>query len=184
MRNIILFTFIFLSLKASSQDNDGFYMTLNGDTVLCKIEASHTRNGQINFSTLTKKVTVIENGEKKRFKSHDIRWFCIKNRRGEIYKFVSLVRDKTRFYNEVINGRLSLYYSYTNSPYDGSIARLPIMVKDDKIVYLNVVNPRQRIGNLISDCPDLYKEWQNGTNYTTEDKEGIVRDYNDCMNKH
>lgn len=87
-------------------------MTLNGDTVNCKIVASHTRNGQINFLTLTKKVTVIENGEKKRFKPHDIKRFCIKNRRGEIYKFVSLARDKTRFYNEVISGRLSLYYSY------------------------------------------------------------------------
>ena len=173
-----------MSLKASSQDNDGFYMTLNGDTVICKIEASHTKNGQINFSTLTKKITVIENGEKKRFKPHDIKGFSIKDGRGEIYKFVSLTRDKTNFYNEVINGRLSLYYLYTNSPYDASIAKLPIMVKDDKIVYLNVVNPRQRIGNLISDCPELYKEWLNGTNYTTKDKEEIVRAYNECMNKH
>jgi hypothetical protein len=54
------------------------------------------------------------------------------------------------------------------------------MVKDDKIVYLNVINRRQRIGNLISDCPKLFKEWTETDKYSPEDKEAIVRAYNDC----
>ncbi|WP_205943059.1 hypothetical protein, partial [Pedobacter frigidisoli] len=57
---------------------------------------------------------------------------------------------------------------------------LPIMIKDDKVVYLNVINPKKRIAELIADCPTLLKEWVEGEKYTVRDREAIVNAYNGC----
>jgi len=185
MKNVLLLTFIFLTLNATSQTRikDGSYVTTSGDTIVCKIVTTPTIMGDINFSPLAKRVTIIQNDEKIKFKPHEIKSFIVVDDKGVTHKFVSLAGDETRFYNEVINGRLSLYNLYSNHPYDGSMSILPIMVKDEKIVFLNVINPRQRIGDLISDCPDLYKEWTEGDKYSPKNKEAIVRAYNACINK-
>lgn len=175
-------TFFFVTWQASAQSRikDGYYVTMNGDTILCQIVTTQTIKGNINFADLSKRVTIIENNEKKRISPSDIKSFMIKDDQGNKHIFVSLVGDNSRFFNEVIKGKLSLYNLYANHPYDGSSAILPIMVKNDKIVYLNVINPKQRIGNLISDCPELFKEWTDTDKYATKDKEAIVRAYNDC----
>lgn len=172
-----------LQLTAQNRMKDGFYVTTNGDTIVCQIATTPTITGKINFSVLAKRLTVIENNEKKKFSPSEIKLFVVEDDQDVKHKFVSLTGDNTRFYNEVIRGKLSLYNLYSNHPYDGSTSILPIMVKDEKIIYLNVINPRQRIGNLISDCPELFKEWTETDKYSTKDKEAIVKAYNDCENK-
>ena len=175
--------FVTLQVTAQTRMKDGFYVTTNGDTIICQIATTPTIMGKINFSVLAKRLTVIENAEKKKFSPHDIKSFVVKDDQGVKHTFVTLPADNSRFFNEVIKGKLSLYNLYSNHPYDGSTSILPIMVKDDKIVYLNVINPRQRIGNLISDCPELFKEWTETDKYSPKDKEAIVRAYNDCDTK-
>ena len=170
MRFFLLIAFIFPSVGSICQSSNDYYVTNANDTMFCEI-----------VQMSSKRVVVVKNGEKKKFKPNDIKFFTIKGDKD--YKIVSLANDNNNFYREVINGKLSLYHVYTNHPYDRSAAVLPVMVKNGKIVYLNVVNPRKRIGHLIADCPDLYKEWIDGNKYSINDKEAIVNAYNDCMSK-
>ena len=176
---MVLF-FATLQVAAQKRMKDGFYVTTNGDTITCQIVTTPTLMGEINFSVLAKRLTVIENNEKKKFSPSDIQSFVVKDDQGTKHTFVSLRGDKSRFFNEVIKGKLSLYNLYSNDLYDGSTIIMPIMVKDDKIFYLNFINRRQIIGNLISDCPKLFKEWTETDKYSPKDKEAIVRAYNDC----
>ena len=143
-----------------SQSSSDYYISVSNDTVLCKI---------IDFSP--KRVYVTVEGVRKKFKPHEIK--CVVFSVGN--KFVSLINDKQNFYREVIVGKIS-FYTFT-----AQAANYPVIVKDDKIVWLNVLNPRKRISNFISDCPELLKEWTEGTKYTLKDKEAIVIAYNNCM---
>ena len=186
MKNSLLLLTLFLvtfTVTAQTRIKDGSYVTTSGDTIICKIVTTPTIMGKINFSFLAKRLTIIQNDEKKKFSPEDIKSFVVKDEQGVNHRFVSLPGDNSRFFNEVIKGNLSLYNLYSNHPYDGSMSILPIMVKDEKIVYLNVINPKQRIGNLISDCPELFKEWTETNKYSQKDKEAIVRAYNKCENK-
>ena len=172
-----------LQLAAQTRIKDGVYVTTSGDTIVCQIITTPTIRSNIDFSALAKRLTVLENNEKKKFSPSDIKSFIVKDDQGVMHTFVSLAGDPSRFFNVVVRGKLSLYNLYSNHPYDGSTSILPIMVKDDKIVYLNVINPMQRIGNLISDCPKLFKEWTETDKYSTKDREAIVKAYNECDNE-
>ncbi|WP_207420206.1 hypothetical protein [Desertivirga brevis] len=186
MKIVLLSLFLFfttLQLAAQSRMKDGSYVTTSGDTIICQIVTTPTITGKINFSALAKRLTVIENNEKKKFGPSDIKSFVVKDEQGVSHTFVSLTGDNSRFFNEVIKGKLSLYNLYSTHPYDGSTSILPIMVKDDKIVYLNVINPRQRIASLISDCPELFKAWTETDKYSPKDREAVVKAYNECGTK-
>ncbi|MCG9791027.1 hypothetical protein [Flavobacterium algicola] len=161
---LLLFS-LFLMTNAFSQSN--YYISKSNDTIRCEI---------IWFTS--KKLKVNVNGEDKKFSPKDIMSF---NFRGN--KFVSLMNDYNNFYKEIISGKLSFYNVFGNNAYDGSSIIFPIMVKDDKIVWLNVINPKERIAKLISDCPELYNEWVEGSKYSLKEKEAIVNAYNECVSK-
>ena len=74
----------------------------------------------------------------------------------------------------IFKGKLSFYNLYVPGN------TLPVMIKGDKVVYLNVIGARKRIAELIADCPGLLKEWEAGERYTVRDREEIVRAYNAC----
>lgn len=139
----ILFIAIFLcSISSNAQRHSQFYVRHNNDTVQCEI---------INFSN--KKVNVIAHGIPMSLTPKLIKSFSYYTPEG--FKNVTILKnDKKNFYEENIIGRLSFYKVYTGNQYTGI---LPVMVKNDKIVYLNVLNPRDRIAELISDCPVLLK---------------------------
>jgi hypothetical protein len=161
MKNLTLLIFLFISLNSFSQKYSQFYVTHQNDTIECKI---------INFSN--KKVNVFENGKRKSLKPKTIKSFSSFN--GENYRtFTILKNDKKNFYEENIIGKLSYYRVYVNNSYT-------VMVKEDKIVYLNALNPRKRIAELISDCPSLLKEWNETDNFPTKDKKKITEAYNNC----
>jgi hypothetical protein len=163
----ILFIAIFLcSISSNAQRHSQFYVRHNNDTVQCEI---------INFSN--KRVNVIAHGITMSLTPKLIKSFSYYTPGG--FKNVTILKnDKKNFYEENIIGRLSFYKVYTGNQYTGI---LPVMVKNDKIVYLNVLNPRDRIAELISDCPVLLKEWNETEKYKTSDKEEIVNLYNkDC----
>lgn len=168
MIKTLIFTLtIFSFMQLKSQVDNQYYINNNNDTIKSQI-----------LSYSSKRVVILENGEKKKFKPNEIKAFVFGN--GKQTKFVSLNNDKNNFYEEVISGKLSLYNVYTNNAYNGMTMILPVMMKNDKIVYLNVLNPRKRIAELISDCPMLLKEWNETENYPTKDKDKITEAYNKC----
>ncbi|MBW8360623.1 MAG: hypothetical protein K0M56_00390 [Kaistella sp.] len=167
MKQIFLFSLLFLgSLMYAQKKYDQFYVNHKNDTIQCEI---------INFSN--KRVNVIANGIKMSLSPKQIKSFASHTSNG-YRNFTILKNDLNNFYEENITGKLSFYKVYTSNGYTGI---LPVMVKNDKIVYLNVLNPRKRIAELINDCPSLLKEWNETANYNTSDKEKIVNAYNrDC----
>lgn len=167
MKQIFLFSLLFLgNLMSAQKKYDQFYVNNKNDTIKCEI---------INFSN--KRVNVIANGAKMSLSPKLIKSFSSYTSNG--YRtFTILKNDVNNFYEVNIVGKISFYKVYTSNGYNGI---LPVMVKNDKIVYLNVLNPRNRIAELISDCPSLLKDWNETENYKTSDKEKIVKAYNsDC----
>lgn len=163
---LLLAVLIFVKFNTFSQSKGDYYISKSNDTIHCKI---------LDFNS--KRVFVSVNGEKIKFVPVNIKSIVI-HKKGTAYKFVSLINDKQNFYREIILGKLSFYnLNDPNMSY-------PIMVKDDKIVWLNVLNPSKRISELISDCPELYKEWTEGEKYTLKDKEAIVNAYNKCISNN
>jgi glycosyltransferase involved in cell wall biosynthesis len=167
MKQILLFSLLFLgNLMTAQKKYDQFYVNHRNDTIQCEI---------INFSN--KRVNVIANGVKMSLSPKLIKSFSSYNSNG-YRNFTILKNDLKNFYEVNIIGKISFYKVYTSNGYNGI---LPVMVKNDKIIYLNVLNPRKRIEELISDCPSLLKEWNETENYKTSDKEKIVNAYNsDC----
>lgn len=166
MRKILFMAIFFCSISSNAQKYRQFYVRHNNDTIQCEI---------INFSN--KKVNLIANGIEMSLTPKLIKYFSYYTPSGS-RNFTILKNDKKNFYEENIIGKLSFYKVYTSNQYTGI---LPVMVKNDKIVYLNVLNPRNRIAELISDCPTLLKEWNETEKYKTSDKEEIVNLYNkDC----
>lgn len=166
MKTFYIKLLLLLSTTIYAQKYKQFYVTHENDTIECKI-IGHSN----------KRVNIIENGKRKSLTPKHIKSFSSLNM--EKYRtFTILKNDQKNFYGEYILGPLSFYNVYTANRHSGI---LPVMVKNDKIVYLNVLNPRKRIAELISDCPTLYKEWTETERYkTSSDKELIVLLYNEC----
>ncbi len=179
MKNYLILLLTIWSLQSKSQTSD-YYINNQGDTILSKFLKYESPKGKIIPSLFTKGIKVIENGEKVKLKPNDIKSFTITDKLGNTCKFVSLKDDKNNFYHEIIKGKISLYYFYSSHPYDGSISALPVMVKNENVSFLNVLNPKKRILDLISDCPETYKELMEKEKYSKKDNETIVEAYNNC----
>lgn len=179
MKNYLILLITIWSLQSFSQTSD-YYISNQGDTVLSKFVTYETPKGKIVPSLFAKGIKVLENGEKRKLKPNTIKSFTITDTQGNTYKFVSLKADNNNFYVEIIEGKISLYNTFGSHPYDGSTSTFQVMVKNDKISHLNVINPKNRIGELISDCPQLYNEWIAKEKYNKKDNEAIVTAYNNC----
>ncbi|MGN7986060.1 hypothetical protein ACTJKC_01905 [Pedobacter sp. 22226] len=155
MKYTLLFLLSFLSLSALCQKNGSYYLTHAGDTIDCDIRAYTNLRGRTELSAFSKSITVEGGGETKKLKPRDIRAFVFVDV-DTAYKFVTLPGDGSRFFHEVVKGKLSFYKLYVPGN------TLPVMVKGDKVVYLNVIGARKRIAGLIADCPGLLKEWEGG----------------------
>ena len=185
MKQIFLIFLLLAGLGATSQIRDGYYVKHNGDTVQCKIKVPQTLSNA-NYSLLTKKVKIIENKVQRKFTPAEIKLFSFVNAEGKTMKFVALPENKVTFFEEIIKGRLSLYYMHSMHPYDYSVSKIPMMVKDDKIHVFGFASHRRVIGDLITDCPELQNEWMNSKKYDriNSDIELLVKDYNNCIKKN
>lgn len=173
MKYTLLFLLSFLSLSAFCQRNGSYYVTHASDTVDCDIRSYSNLRGKTELSAFSRSITVEGDGGTKKLKPADIMAFVFVDV-DTAYKFVSLPSDGARFFHEVVKGKLSFYKLYVPGN------TLPVMVKEDKVVYLNVIGARKRIAGLIADCPGLLKEWEAGERYTVRDREAVVRTYNAC----
>ena len=121
MKQIFLFSLLFLgNLMSAQKKYDQFYVNNKNDTIKCEI---------INFSN--KMVNVIANGAKMSLSPKLIKSFSSYTSNG--YRtFTILKNDLNNFYEVNIIGKISFYKVYTSNGYNGI---LPVMVKNDKIVY-------------------------------------------------
>jgi hypothetical protein len=173
MKYTLLFLLFFSALSAFCQGSGSYYVTHAGDTVDCDIRSYANLRGKTELSAFSRSITVEGDGGSRKLKPADISAFVFVDV-DTAYKFVTLPGDKSRFFHEVVKGKLSLYKLYVPGN------TLPVMVKGDKVVYLNVIGARKRIAELIADCPGLLKEWEAGERYTVRDREEVVRAYNAC----
>lgn len=185
MKQIFLTFLLLAALSAASQIQDGYYIKPDGDTVHCKIKVFQDAYGRSNYSFLSKKVKIIENGVQKKHTPAEIKLFYFINAEGEPMKFVALPENKVTFFEEIIHGRLSLYYMHTMHSYDYSLSEIPVLYKDGKIEVFGFGSHRRVIGDLITDCPEIHNEWMVTKKYDrATDIELLVRDYNSCIEKN
>ena len=171
---------VLISPYLKAEEFSGYYITNNLDTVNCIININYH-----NFSKVTKKVNLIDNEGKKKFKPNEINSFVINTRYGEPYKFVSLGVDEKNFYHEIINGKISLYIFYPPTLLYGG-PEIPVALKDNELVFLNAINRKQRVSNLLKDNPVVLEKWEatkfnawTDSNLDTTEIEKYFREYNE-----
>ena len=181
----LLFLLLLISSSLKAETFSGYYVTNTFDTIHCNISLIKKHIDFYDFSRVTKNVNLVDSEGIKKFKPQEIICFIIDIPDKGIYKFVSLKEDKKSFFHEIISGKISLYKIYSLHPYDGSLAIIPVAFKENKLVYLNVANRKQRVGNLLKDKSALLEKWKTttfnawtGSWFDTTEIEEYIREYN------
>lgn len=182
----IMFLLLLISSSLKAQEFSGYYITNVLDTVQCVFVLQKKHKDFFDFSMIAKTVILRDLEGAKKFKPHEINCFVINIPEEGIYKFISLKEDEKQFFHEIIYGKISLYKVYSKHPYDGSLAIIPVAHKDNKLIYLNVVNRKQRISNLLIDNPIVSEKWKatksnawTGSWFDTTEIEEFIREYNE-----
>lgn len=176
MKRTFLIILVLLTFNLYSQTKDGFYISNSLDTVKCKIELP-TAFGKTDFYAFYGSVKVDIAGVNKRFKPKQIQSFTVYNIDNINYKFMSFKTERF-FLNVLEEGYLTLCNAYNPNPYDGSGGTVYAIIKDDKIKYLNLLNTRSVVGKLISDYPQLFKDWSVDKKYELKDILIVIKEYN------
>jgi len=126
MKYTLFFLLSFLALSAFCQRNGSYYVTHAGDTINCNIRSYTNLRGKTELSAFSRSITVEGDGGIKKLKPADIRALVFVGV-DAAYKFVTLPGDGSRFFHEVVKGKLSFYKLYVPGN------TLPVMVKGDKV---------------------------------------------------
>ncbi len=184
MKRTFLICFVLLSFNLVAQVaqlNDGFYVTNNNDTINCKIQTHRGMVGKgINSFELIDGVSVIENGVSKRFKPHEIKSFTVYDIKDKKYKYASYIGEDY-FVIILEEGRISIGNVYSYNPLSLSFSTITTLIKNEKVYRLNIPKRKPIIGDLISDYPELQKEWLYGKSYKLRDIDKLIKDYNAYM---
>lgn len=184
MKRTFLICFVLLSFNLVAQVaqlNDGFYVTNNNDTINCKIKTHRGMVGKgINFFELIDGVSVVENGVSKRFKPHEIKSFTVYDIKDKKYKYTSYIGEDY-FVIILEEGRISIGNVYSYNPMSLNFSTITTLIKDEKVYRLNIPKRKQIIGELISDYPELQKEWLYGKSYKLSNIDKLIKDYNAYM---
>lgn len=177
--NFVLTIFLmFYVLNVFGQYHAGYIVKNNGDTLKCDIFLPKYLNGQLNYSTLTKNITIKTETGIVKYKPTDINIVEIQLNNSKRVRFVSIPEDEKQFFQENTKGKLSYFTLHISS--SGFAA--PILRKDGKLTYLNVVNKKKRVENLIADFPKLREDWNDG-NYDFSELKKVVKIYNQHFEK-
>jgi len=185
MKKLLCLLLWLINFSLNAQVFSGYYVKNNFDTINCSILVRKHRDFY-DFSGVTRRVNLFGDEGRKTFRPHEIICFVINIPDEGTYKFVSLQGDRSDFYQVIINGKISLYKTYSRNPYDGSLAIIPVAIKDNKLVYLNVINRKQRVINLINDNPEVLEKWEakvfnfwTDSIFDTTELEVLIREYNE-----
>ncbi len=186
-----LFLLLLISSSLRAETFLGYYVTNNSDTIHCNINLTRKNVDYYDFSKVIKSVNLVDCSGNKKFKPHEIICFVINIPDKGVCKFVSIAENKKTFFHEILSGKISLYKTYSTHPFDGSLAIIPVALKDNKLVYLNVANKKQKISNLLKDNPVILEKWEATTFnawtdswFDTTEIEKYIKEYNEFdMNK-
>ena len=189
MKTIVLF-FLLLSVNLFyGQNLGGYYVTNENDTIKCKFDVqTNTFDSLIFYQTsVQKKVKIIlSNGEKLKYKPLEIKSFFIEKTKSGNYKFVSLDIDPDYFYQEILIGRISIFYNYTYNMQSGGLPiRRTYFLKDTEFSSRETAffNFRNWFGKFIEDFPELYQKWMDSDNYYKKnDVYEVIKIYNEHFN--
>ncbi|WP_339923702.1 hypothetical protein [uncultured Cyclobacterium sp.] len=170
----VLTTFlIFYVFNSFGQYHAGHIINNNGETLKCEIFLPNYLNGQLNYSALTKNITTKTETGIIRYKPTDIKIAEIQLENNDKVRFMSIPEDKKQFLQENEIGKLSYFTLHISN--SGFAA--PILRKDGKLTYLNVVNKKKRVENMIADFPKLREDWNNNK-YDFTELQNVVKLYN------
>ena len=115
----------------------------NGDTVLCEIFLPNYLNGHLNYSTLTKRITARTDEGIHKYKPVEIKIAEIEISENEKLRFASIPEDRKQFFQENATGKLSFFTLHIST----SGFPAPILRKEGKLTFLNVINKKARVAN-------------------------------------
>ncbi|WP_353166239.1 hypothetical protein [Empedobacter brevis] len=164
----IIIIFLLFTTVVSAQFNSEYYINHSNDTI--KGEVMGYNSNVVHFFV---------NNDIIKLKPKDIQSFVV-NEDDKKVKYVTLKNNKNNFYEEAVVGPLSHYYLRTVNRYYNEKLVYSLLVKNDEIVYVNASNSKKRIAKLISDCPQLLKEWTETDKYPDYDIIKITEAYNEC----
>jgi hypothetical protein len=157
---------LLISLSANSQKYHGYVVTNSNDTIKCKFKVqTNMFNDDIYYPSSGTIVTINNNGEKVKYKPNQLKSYYLQGPNIRNYKFVSLAEDEHKlFYDEIQKGKITLYYTYSGGLSGGGPDSNPVITKDGRFVKIKG-NVRKKIGEFISDYPDLHRKWMNSNKF-------------------
>jgi hypothetical protein len=189
MRTLLVFLLSLSPILFFAQYKSGFYVTNTNDTVKCSILTQLDFWGKgLDYRALHGRLTIEEDGVKKKFKAHEIKSFefydsYATGSKKELVKFVSMPLDRKLFVRVLNEGEMSLYHVYSYHPYDKSYSPIEYIIKDGVTHKIIPISYKKIIERLISDNPAIYEKWKNG-GYKKASTSDIVMDYNDSFLWH
>lgn len=178
MKTLLLTVLGFLPVFIYAQLKPAYYVTNTNDTVKCSIVAFKDFWGKnTDPGAFHGRITVEEEGVRKKFKAHQIKSFTVFDSDELKFKYVSLPEDKKFFVRVLVEGSLSLYHFYSFHPYDKSYSPISVFVKDGNQFRVIPISYKKTIVKMISDKPEIFAKWEAGA-YKKSSFEDITRDYN------
>lgn len=205
MKKIILLTTITIAFHFANAAKivNGFYVTLNNDTINCSFKLPTDIWGDIQYHIIQSKVKCIDkNGEKIKFNPLQIKGFQFKYA-SEIHRYVSLNNDLMIVNNIFDNnervflrirkeGRLKMYeyhikvrsggsfngYTGTFTPgYSFDVERFCFQKGNEPLVRIKGINFAKKMSEYLADYPELSEKVRNKV-LRKEDVNEIVDLYN------
>ncbi|HRO43849.1 MAG TPA: hypothetical protein PL009_13515 [Flavipsychrobacter sp.] len=165
---------IFFSEKVFSMTIKGFYITKSGDTVYTEFIIPE------DFPVVTNFIKIIKDGKRTRLRSTEIKSFTMVGTRSQ-YTFTTFEQDNRHFFQEIVKGKLSLYNVYQRNIINQTANKIPVMVKNDEILYLSGINKRKVVATLVEDCKEIFDKINDIKWFETIPYLEIAKGYNACM---
>lgn len=180
MKTVLLsILFLFVSFTINAKEYPGYYITNNSDTIQCTIKRmENTIFGNYVFLGVSRRVLLVDHEGKKTFYPQEIKCFVVMTPDGGSHKFVSLKEDNSYFFNEIIEGKISLYKAYFPHGYDRSQQRHVYIYKDDTLVNLSLIgNRKNRVTPFFQDNPAIAAKWET-VKFDFDILEELINEYN------
>jgi hypothetical protein len=176
-----LLVLLLFCLSSYSQKYYGYVVTNSNDTIKCKYKVeTNLINDDMYYPNSKSIVTINNAGEKTKYKPNQLKSYYLKGPNIKNYKFVSLKEDNNEFfYDEILKGKICLYYHYKINIGGGDPIKTVFILKDGTLTKITGMNMRKKIGAFLIDYPEVYNTWINSNrSFDLDQMEYIIELYN------
>lgn len=176
-----LLVLLLVSLSGYSQKYHGYVVTNSNDTIKCKFKVqTNWFNDDIYYPYSGTVVTVNDAGEKVKYKPNELKSYYLQGPNIKNYKYVSLNEaNNDAFYDEILKGKICLYYHYKQNLSGGESIKTVYILKDGKLEKVKGSGMRKKIGKFLIDYPEVYNTWVNSSrSFDLDQMEYIIEQYN------